>query len=87
MKTEIISVGDEVQDKVSGFKGIVTARTEYINGCTRLGVQGASKNNAQSEPAWIDEPQVKLLKRGVVKIGRQETGGPRPDAVRQNPDR
>lgn len=82
-----VNLGDQVQDRVTGFKGIVTARSEYLNGCTRVGVHARAKGNAQSEPSWIDEPQLRVVRRGVLKVGPQITGGPRPDSVRLNPTR
>ena len=80
-----VSLGDKVKDRVTGFVGIVTSRSEYISGCARCGVQAEAKGNEQKEPAWIDELQLVIVKAGVVKVGPQNTGGPRPDAVRQNP--
>ena len=31
----MLNFGDEVEDIASGFKGIVTSRSEFISGCTR----------------------------------------------------
>ena len=31
-----IKLGDKVKDKISGYKGIVTAIAKYLNGCTRI---------------------------------------------------
>lgn len=33
-----VNLGDLVKDKVSGFTGIATSRTEFLNGCVRFGV-------------------------------------------------
>ena len=73
-------LGDKVKDIVSGFTGIVAARTEYLNGCIRVGVQ--CEKLVDGKPlSWehFDEPQVKVMVKKKVKIGKQETGGPRPD--------
>ena len=37
------NLGDEVKDTITGFKGIVVARTEWLNGCARVTVQPQSK--------------------------------------------
>ncbi len=34
-----IPLGSAVEDVVSGFRGIVTSRCEYFNGCVQYGVQ------------------------------------------------
>ena len=34
-----LNLGDKAKDKVTGFTGIVTARTVFLNGCVRCGVQ------------------------------------------------
>ena len=33
------NLGDEVKDKVSGFKGVIVAQTMWLNGCARILVQ------------------------------------------------
>jgi len=35
MATESVRMGVEVKDRVTGLRGIVTGKTEYINGCVQ----------------------------------------------------
>jgi hypothetical protein len=72
-----IKMGDEVKCMVTGFKGIVTSITEYLNGCRRMGVQPpVNKDGTMPDAFSLDEPQLVLVKAGKVKVGPQDTGGP-----------
>jgi len=73
-------LGDRVKDRVTGFTGIVACRTEYLNGCIRIGVQHEKPVKGRPlDLEHFDEPQVQVTLKGKIKIGKQETGGPRPD--------
>lgn len=75
--TPHVHLGDEVKDTVTGFKGIVTSITEYLNGCRRVGVQPPIDKDGKMPDAYsIDEPQLVITKAGKVKVGPQDTGGP-----------
>lgn len=34
-----INLGDKARDTITGFEGICIVRSEYISGCTRVGLQ------------------------------------------------
>ncbi len=38
-KDKSIKLGDRVKDKVTGYTGIVTGITTWLNGCARMGIQ------------------------------------------------
>lgn len=38
MEDTEIELGDVHQDKISGFKGVVTTVSEHLTGCTRIGI-------------------------------------------------
>ena len=72
-----VTLGDEVKDKVSGFKGIAVCRHSYLNGCDRITVQPKSiKGLELPDERSFDEPQLDVTKKKVVKQGRKDTGGP-----------
>ncbi len=53
---------DEVKDIVTGFSGIVVAKTEWLNGCVRIGLQNAIlKDGLPMDVQWIDEEQLELV--------------------------
>ena len=54
-----LTLGDKVRDLVTGFEGIIIAKTEWLYGCTRVGLQGPlNKEGLVSEAQWFDELQL-----------------------------
>ena len=71
----MIKLGQKVQDKVTGFTGVATARIEYINGCVQYCVKpkvGADGKMVEGE--YLDQQQLEVLS-DEVKIKSSETGG------------
>ncbi len=87
-----VELGQEVRCKITGFKGIAVARTEFINGCVQYNVapkwDKAKANNPMEQEISIDETSLELVNREVrfkygtedgkpkKKIRKKETGGP-----------
>ena len=73
----MVKLGDEVKDPITGFKGIAVCRHSYLNGCDRISVQPKIDKKGEV-PADIsfDEPQLEILKNGVIPQGETNTGGP-----------
>lgn len=73
-----IQLGDLVEDTVTGFKGIATARTTWISGCDRINVQpvGVDKTGKTYESLSFDEPLLKIIKKQKAKEQSHKTGGP-----------
>jgi hypothetical protein len=68
-----------VKDKISGMKGVVTSRTDYLNKCVRYGITktGTDKEGKPFEAAWFDEDQLELVKKtDSYKPTKDYTGGP-----------
>jgi hypothetical protein len=69
-----IKLGSTVQDKISGFTGVVVGRTEYLYGCIRLEVAGDKVIDNKIQDSYVfDEPQLTVL------------SGPDPDLVPTEP--
>lgn len=50
-----IKLGARVTDRITGFTGICIARTDWLNGCARYGVQAEElKDGKPIEPEWFD---------------------------------
>lgn len=83
--TDQIDLGDEVKDIVSGFTGIATARTRFLNGCTRISIDPpVDKDGKPVDGRWFDQEQVEVIQRGKIKPKpampkASTTGGERPD--------
>lgn len=59
----MIELGYEVKDKITGFKGTVTGRAQYVTGCDQYLVTPKSKGVTFADSSWIDE--------GRLIIGKQ----------------
>ncbi len=86
MTTPRVQLGDIVEDTVTGFKGTVVARTEWLNGCWRIVIQpkGLNKDGKTFDAETYDELQLKVIKpkAPAVGVGNKSTGGPRPKEVK-----
>ncbi|KKM65075.1 hypothetical protein LCGC14_1494990 [marine sediment metagenome] len=82
-----LPLGRLAMDMVSGFKGIIESRTEWLNGCFRIGLapNHLDKDGKMLESRAFDAEQIEVLPLRVAKEKPVEarTNGPMPDAVRQ----
>lgn len=75
----MVTLGDEVKDKVTGFLGIAVARHTYLQGCNRISVQpSVDKDGKNQESCTFDEPQLIVIASQKVVAGDDSgaTGGP-----------
>lgn len=80
-------LGIEAQDKITGFKGTIVAKTEHITGCDRYCLQpkcvGAKDKNIEIPvPEWFDEGVLeKIGKRVITKkaVTGKKNGAYAPD--------
>ena len=73
--------GLEVRCRVTGVKGIINARSEWLNGCIRYSVQPPAEKKTPTvmpDGWWIDEAQLEVISDGLNKkpIAKRRTGGP-----------
>lgn len=79
MKKHLDNLGRTATDKVSGFKGIITAVVYYLNGCTQYGIVpkvGADGKSREAE--YFDDKQV-VITAVKINITSKPTGGPQRD--------
>lgn len=61
-----IKLGVEVKDKITGYKGIATAKTVYLYGCTSYGVTPKiGKDGKREAPEWFDEGRLEVIGKGI----------------------
>jgi hypothetical protein len=76
----MLKLGDRAKDIITGVTGIVTGKTEWLYGCSRLGLQPEKpKDGKPVETQWFDEGQCVLVRKSVVKPSAPilaPTGGP-----------
>ena len=79
MKKSTIKLGDLAKDTITGYKGVVIACTEWINGCVRLTLQAQEmKDGKPVDSCTFDVEQIALVKAGVAGV-KDPSGGPCPD--------
>jgi hypothetical protein len=71
-----VKLGDKVQDRITGYKGICTGILTYLNGCRRIGIQSKEVDKGLPVDAyWVDEVTGDVIKKQVDKTEQEETGG------------
>jgi hypothetical protein len=79
-----IRLGDVARDGISGFEGVVVARTEWLHNCVRLTIQPQTLHDGKPIDAFsFDEPQCLLVKETGAYTSEARTGGPRPEPNRR----
>lgn len=78
-----ITLGQKVKDTITGMEGIAVCRTEWMNGCVRIGVQVQQlKDGVPVDVQYVDEPQLAVVEDTPAEEAKP-AHGPRPDPVRQ----
>ena len=50
-----IGLGDHVRDTISGWTGVVVAKSEYLNGCVKYCVEAHELDGGKMMPEyWLD---------------------------------
>lgn len=60
-----IKLGEMVEDNVTGFRGIATTRSEFMNGCVFFSVQGKAVKKGDAPPKWQRFEHFRLKKVGA----------------------
>jgi hypothetical protein len=73
-----MKLGEKVRDKITGYEGIAYARTEYLNGCIRIGIQDRLKQDGTvPDMEWGDQSEIEVTKK-EKQIKGKDPGGPIP---------
>ena len=71
-----IALGSEVKSNISGFKGLVTSRSEHLNGCNRYWVTPPiDKNGKLPDGYWFDEGELIVIKKPILPKKNPDRGG------------
>lgn len=72
----IFNNGDKVITKIAGFKGIIDARADHINGCNRYSIQPpVDKEDKMQDGFWFDEADIEVVNEKVIKRSNNDRGG------------
>jgi hypothetical protein len=83
-------MGDQVEDIVSGYSGVVTAFVEYLWGCEQVLVGRADKDG-KPESEWFDVGRTRIVTRAALspvqygegaKSAGKPTGADKPAPIR-----
>ena len=75
-------LGDRAKDTVTGYAGIVVAKTYWLNGCVRVSIQSESlKDGKPTDAESLDDEQVEVIKGGAHPV-KPPRNGPMPDPKR-----
>lgn len=81
-----LAMGDKVRDTITGFKGTIVARCQYINGCDQCLVKpSVGEDGKMPVGEWIDDQQLKKKATRAPQTGythRTSRGG---GGVRETP--
>lgn len=78
-------MGLTVQDRITGFKGVVTGRAQYVTGCEQALVQPPIKADGGDfvEGRWFDEDRLVVVDVAVLEdFGRTAPGGDKPAPIK-----
>jgi len=79
-----MKLSDLVRNKITGFHGIVTGKSEYINGCTQFLLSPTvSKDGEHRRGQWFDQTELENVKENATDVGSgtvPSVGGPMRDA-------
>ena len=80
-----IKLGDLARDRITGFEGIVIARTEWMNQCDRYTIQPRELREGKPvESQTFDEQDLTVIEVQPFEVkASRTTGGPRPEPVRR----
>jgi len=81
----MLELGQKGKDKITGFKGIITGRAQYLYGCDQYGLNPeVDKDGKIGEIHWFDEGRIEIIGKGISadKVKSDKPGGPNRDAPR-----
>ena len=70
-----MELGIRVQDKITGFSGVVTGFVQYISGCHQVLVVPPAKDNDAKPGEWFDVQRVKRVDDSKISLDNGDTPG------------
>lgn len=70
-------IGQTVEDKITGFKGVVTGLVDYISGCSQaLVMPRVGEDGKATSGQWFDLQRLTILEAPIITLDNGETPGP-----------
>ncbi len=68
--------GQEVKDKITGFRGVITGQCSYITGCQQYLVQPKSKKpDTKPEALWFDIDRLEIVGKKIISVKENKHNG------------
>ena len=85
---ELKLLGFKAQDKVTGFKGVITSVSFDLFGCIQAALSAPEKDGKIGESYWLDTNRMKILSKTPVmkcrhNFERDDTGANNLSTVRK----
>lgn len=71
-------LGKEAVDKITGFKGIIIGRIEYMFGCAQYGLSPKVGDDGKTlSTEWFDEGRIEIVGNGIApeEVQVEKRGG------------
>jgi hypothetical protein len=70
-------LGIKAKSRISGFKGVIVARSEHLFGCNRYWLAPAiKKDGTVPDGLWFDEDEVeRIANTKKISVPKKNTGG------------
>lgn len=80
----MIELGVKAKDKITGFAGTVTGRSEYLTGCAQyLVAPPVGKDGNVRDSCWFDEQRLTVTGTSRISLDNSRTPGPDKPAPRR----
>ena len=85
MSEFIFELGKEAKDKITGFKGIIVGRVEYLFGCNQYGIAPKSigTDGKLNDTNYFDEGRIEIIGKGILpkEVRVEKNGGENIDCT------
>ena len=80
----MIELGLEGKDKVTGFKGIITGRSQFLTGCDQYNLVPKVQDGKLEPVQWFDEGRIEIIGPGITaaSVAGPKPGGPQREGPR-----
>lgn len=69
-----LRMGDEAQDTLTGFSGIILALNQNISGCDQVALQPPLADGKYEDSRWFDVERIALIEAQKVQVTSRRTG-------------
>jgi hypothetical protein len=78
----MIQLGQQCRDRVTGYEGIAVGKAVYLTGCTQFGIVAQAGKGKVPPAEWFDEGRLEVIGKGIVEadVTGPANGGPNRDA-------